>query len=511
MNQECKKPARRRKVGMSNQSLNVSLSERQELAANEGRNSGCLPSKPNYGENSLHVETDGRNFLSPRYGYGDSHLSRQSSAYGISDNCPSPNPSSSDESYHSKDEDQCNMLSPDGVLALYGESCQDNHHDDQIPSDGMHPFGQSYHTSEHGGEGFISPSHELYRASNDIPPRYGASNKGYEGNSAGSTGDHISPNYGYLSGDHFSTDLSAATSPSLYGCNQLPDCSRIPGVSYQSPQDFDHSTVMVPPPPSSVSSQYGDTSTGTNQSPERRIPELNYHPASENGQDLPSSNWNRTDDTNHGDDVSEEKILLEERPLLERHDGCIKNSPGMASDTIRFEENPASSCGERLPDQALSQQAHSCHPSEERRSDCDYQNKNPKLELCLEDNPLAPDGESLPGKSLSEDHGEKCPRTCDSAQERRTSDDNYPERDTKCETDENYHPSFPQDEHARANSAYFSVDPEGKEPYDEASAHSSDSEQSNGNARDRSRDRSRDNDVTVVISRTSDDMQETRM
>ena len=458
--QESKKPTRRRKIGTSNQNLNrVSLSERQEQVGDEERRTGFLQSEPNYGNNnSLQVETDGHNYLSPHYGDGETHLSRQSSAYGISDNCPSPNPSSSDESYHSKDDDRSsrNVLSPDGMLALYGEGYQ-GHHDGQI-----HPlFGQSY-SGEHATvvDGFTSPEHELYRgASNDTPLQYGASNKGYEGNSTGSTGDHLSPNHGYISGDHFSTGLSAAVSPSLYGCNQLRD-SRIPD------SDHDHSTMMVPPP-SSVSSQLGDTSTGTNQSPERTIPWLDYHPPSEPDQDPPSSNGKRTNESS--DDVSERKIFLEERPSLQRGNSRPEyhvSSGGITPDEICFEENPVSECGEgeRLADKNLSQM-HSYLSSERvRKSD------------------------------IPKDGGQ-----------RRTGDGNYPERNRKCEVDEKSHSTYSQNKPGRTDAAFCSVDSTSRSPCDEV--HSSDSEESNRNALDRSCD----NDVAVVISRTSDDLQETRM
>lgn len=551
---ESEKPVRRRKVAMSNPHLNrSSLSEREEPVSNEdlrsraslksGQNLDQCLNNNNYGGSSLQIETDGRNYLSPGYGYEDgASLSRQSSAYGISDNCPSPNPSSSDESYHSKDDDHHHshmLLQSDGMLPLYSESYQskDDHHDDQIPSDDTSPlYGQSYHAPEHGTvvdipvHGFISPDHKLYGDS-FTPGQYGTSNKGYLGTSTASSPGHMSPSYGCIGDaghDHFSTDLSTATLPSssLYGgngTNQLPD-SRIPELSYQSPQDsnHDHSTVTVPPP-SSASSQYDDNGTDANQSTSG----LNNQPSSYSVQDSSSPTCARPDNTNqpHGsklsadgeliasdDNVPEQKIVLEERPLSEHEKevnygaACRESLPGKTlapEEMICLEENPVSDYGqiESLPDQALSQ-AHSCQ--ERSISESNYEDKKPELKLCLEDNPL--EHENVAEKPQT--HGDNCHltkghRTAGSTNEQRTSDGNCPEKDTRLQGDESYLSPFPcsYDERARTDSAFFSVDSESKKPHSsEASPQSSDSELSN-------RNRSCD-DVTMG---TYDDIQETRM
>ena len=309
LSEESKKPTRRRKLGMSNQNLNNDrLSEREELVSNEELrrvSSNCEQNLDQcfgrrYSENSLKIETDGRNYLSPGYSCdGTSNLSRQSSSYGISDNCPSPNPSSSDESYHhSKNDDLPQNMLSDGMVPHYREGYQskdDTSNDTgQIPISGSSPmYESSFHVPEHGTsveipvESSISSDQDLYgdqtscvQASGFIPPQFGKSNQGYLGTSTGSSGKHISPGHGYTPGNnHASPELSTATLPSLYsdnstGGDQLSD-SRIPVIPYQSPEDFDHSVVMVPPPPSE-SSQYGDGSSSANQSSDHRIPELYY-------------------------------------------------------------------------------------------------------------------------------------------------------------------------------------------------------------------------------------------
>ncbi len=549
--QESKNPVRRRKMGMSNQNLNkVHLSE-EELAFKERRSrvsllqcgqnlDQCLENS-NCSGNSPKIESDGRNYLSPGYGYddGESSLSRQSSAYGISDNCPSPNPSSSDESYQTKDDDQRSQtMSPsDGILPLYGESYQSkgDHQDDQIPSGGMHPlYGKSYHTPERDTvehtpvHGFISPDrevygeHKLYGASGDT--QYGTSNKGYLGTSAHSSTGPISPYYDNIP---ISTKFSSLPSSSLYGDNQLSD-SRAPGLSYQSPQDSDqyHSTIMVPPPSVASSSQYGDTSTGGNQSSEIGIPALNYQAPSDcnSDQDLSSPSCGGTDDNieprscemsadGSNDGATEEEIFLEETPFSEdgkdvsSGPGCHDSSPGKTSEEIIcLEENPASDCG---------QQTHSCLTQEHKTSDCDHPDKKPELRMCLEDNPLGGAYQSSDEKPLSQTHRGNChlTRTSDSTHDDsrpalKTTDSNNPQGGTRLETDTNYLSPYSclYDERPRTDSAFFSVDSDSKKPCDhsdEASSHSSDSELSSRSTIDRSCE----ND----IARRYHDIQETRM
>ncbi|XP_028405869.1 potassium voltage-gated channel subfamily KQT member 1-like isoform X3 [Dendronephthya gigantea] len=134
---EIRRSMRRRKIGTNSQNLqHVCLSERDELVSSEemsprnrATDKPCLS-----GGTPVNFESNGSKHLSPEPNYDDGscYLSRQSSAYGISDNCPSPNSSSSDESYQSKDDYQNGSEMPhNGILPLYGETYQlkdDNNH-----------------------------------------------------------------------------------------------------------------------------------------------------------------------------------------------------------------------------------------------------------------------------------------------------------------------------------------------------------------------------------------------
>lgn len=424
------KPVRRRKVGMNNLNLDKGcLSEREEPAAEEQSRSSVKSGQNldnnNYVRNSVKIETDGCNFLSPGYGYddGDSYLSRQSSTYGISDNCPSPNPStaSSEDSYQSRDNihhNSQNMLLPsNGMVPVYSDSCQSRddvgYHDDQIPSDGMPPL-YSHHAPEHGTfleisvHDFTPPQHELYGRQNVYgssftPPQFGASSNSHLGMS--SAAGHLSPNYGDVSGsghDHHSTDLSTATLPYSppHGTNQLPD-DRIPG---QSPLDsgYNHSTVMVPPP-SSESSQCGDHSNSTNSLSEHRIPELHILPSYKLDEDLSLLDHDGNNSSHHfkmltdgeqlgNDNIPDQEAISEERPVLETGARFYKSSLGKllspeqtvcSTEDLTSDVGPKESFGDKCSSHALRD---SCLIHGQRISDDN--NMGQKPEMCLENNPL---------------------------------------------------------------------------------------------------------------------------
>ena len=406
------KPVRRRKVGLSNLNLDKGcLSEREEPAEEQSRSSlksGQSLDNNNYVRNSLKIETDGCNFLSPGYGYddGDSYLSRHSSTYGISDNCPSPNPStgSSEDSYqsrHNVHHNAQNMLLPNhGTVPLYSNSCRSGedtgYHDDQIPSDGMRPL-YSNHSPDHGTfleipiHDFTPPQHELYGRQNlyddsFTPPQFGASDNSYLGMS--SSVGHLSHIVGDESGsghDHHSTDFSAATLPSssLHKTNQLSG-ERIPG---QSPldSDYNHSTVIVPPP-SSTSSQCGDHSNSINHLSQHGIPKLYVPPSYNLGEDLflpdydannPSYDSKMLEDGGQldNDNIPDQKAFSEERSVLETEARFQKSSLGKPSSpeqTMCVKEDLTSDVGsmESLGDKSLSQ-AHrdSCLTQGQRISD----------------------------------------------------------------------------------------------------------------------------------------------
>ncbi|XP_028405868.1 uncharacterized protein LOC114528434 isoform X2 [Dendronephthya gigantea] len=270
---EIRRSMRRRKIGTNSQNLqHVCLSERDELVSSEemsprnrATDKPCLS-----GGTPVNFESNGSKHLSPEPNYDDGscYLSRQSSAYGISDNCPSPNSSSSDESYQSKDDYQNGSEMPhNGILPLYGETYQlkdDNNHiqsNDSIApeySEGCHEPEMEVPVFQ-----FALPDGEqnMYGRKHFIPHEsYGTSNPGYIETSNGSSLNCPS------------TDISSSTTPSVFGASSIQICdSKIIGLNYQSPQDHsdpDHSSVGIP----TLLSPYpvNDNNFGANRAPAQR-------------------------------------------------------------------------------------------------------------------------------------------------------------------------------------------------------------------------------------------------
>ena len=500
------KPARRRKVGISNPNLDTAcLSEREEPVEERGSlKSGQSLNNNNYVRNSMKIEPDGCHFLSPGFGYndGDSLLSRHSSTYGISDNCPSPNPStgSSEDSYHSRDNIHHHgqsMLPNDIMVPPYGDSCQsrDNiaYHDYQVPSDGRPLF--THRAPVHSTcleipvHNFTPPQHELY-GRQDL---YGAFSDSFMAQQfGGSTGDH-------------STDLPTATLPQPQSTNQLSG-RRIHG---QSPLDCDHnqSTVMAPPP-SSPSSQYGDHDNSGNCSSQHKVPGLCVSPNFDVDEDVsvPVHNDNnpsldlmacgQLDNYN----MPKQKAFSEERPALETGSRFHESSLGMPLSP----EDQASDVG--LMEDSL-QTPRDCYLPDELGTSGDN-SQDPRPEMCLEDNPLNSEYQAHGNSQqfVKEDRISDGSTSKDGwSTHEKQHDGTYAERleEDKC------HSSFPYscDENAGTESIRLSMEPDRNVSggYSHGiSPKSSDSEDSDMNMVDRSHD-------VAVVTPGPGNVQETRM
>lgn len=372
--QDVKKTVRRRKIALGK----ITLSESGE--SDQSQNKRLANSVSCRGSNNqgavVQFKTDGPHFLSPGYGsHDDRPLSRQSSAYGISDNCPSTNPSSSDESCHSKDEehDRKNLIQSNGIVPMYGENCcaeglcpKPSHSAPLLDGDFIATSDiYRYHVPERETAGVISehgfvPS-VLHGKGTEcggvcggvLCCQRGSINPGYTAHSYDSSAGHVSASD--FTDEQYLTGIPLVTSYDCGNTSQAGDSSTT-GVVRQSPHygessNSQNSDLKVPehlyqsastdsvsgPPP--VSSHCGKINA------RRKIPGLSIYPCSD--QELSTSK--RTDDKLSDykmlDDTSlEEKTFQDERPetvasqcgfLLEEtlnHDKRLSQHPPLLRD-----------------------------------------------------------------------------------------------------------------------------------------------------------------------------------